>query len=216
MSWTSKESKMGLYVNSFHLGSFQQRRDRPESELEKFFAIQRSRQMDNRPSTGVVSAEVTRILQIQTFSAPMKRRKVQAQSSSGTLKSNNFHTQTSGGSSLRPGQAKSRAATRRPARRRGLLARTFLPSTLSGDRVRFAYTVAVFGDALQLAVGLFGSSLPNEAAVVPAVLVALLLIPALGFHILLLPTLILELIPSVNTLPAFTACVALVVALRKK
>jgi hypothetical protein len=146
----------------------------------------------------------------------MKRRKVQAQGHAGALKPGNSHRMTN--TAVRIGHP--RLPRTKPAGRRGKLANIFFPSTLSPDRVRFAYAVAVLGDVVQLAIGLFDSYFPADMvgmlAVLPAAVVALLLIPALGFHVLLLPTVVLEMVPKVNTLPAFTACVALVVALRKK
>jgi hypothetical protein len=38
----------------------------------------------------------------------------------------------------------------------------------------------------------------------------------LGFHVLLLPTFALELVPLVQDLPTWTACVAAVIVLRKR
>jgi hypothetical protein len=38
----------------------------------------------------------------------------------------------------------------------------------------------------------------------------------LGFHVLLLPTFVIELIPVIEDFPTWTACVAAVVALRKR
>ena len=38
----------------------------------------------------------------------------------------------------------------------------------------------------------------------------------IGFHPLLLPTFFVEFVPGVDMLPTWTACVALVVSLRKK
>ena len=38
----------------------------------------------------------------------------------------------------------------------------------------------------------------------------------IGFHPLLLPTLVLELVPVADLLPTWTGCVALVLALRKR
>ncbi len=39
---------------------------------------------------------------------------------------------------------------------------------------------------------------------------------ALGFHWLLLPTFALELVPALDDLPTWTACVIAVIALRKR
>ena len=44
----------------------------------------------------------------------------------------------------------------------------------------------------------------------------LLTMRILGFHILLLPTFVVELVPLVDDFPTWTACVAAVIALRKR
>ena len=47
--------------------------------------------------------------------------------------------------------------------------------------------------------------------------VAMILISwAIGFHILLLPTFVIELIPVLEDLPTWTACTVAVIALRKR
>jgi hypothetical protein len=81
------------------------------------------------------------------------------------------------------------------------------------NRIRAAYGVAVATDVLQLALGPLGWILADEILDV----IAMILISRLiGFHPLLLPTFVLELLPVADLLPTWTGCVALVVMLRKK
>lgn len=84
---------------------------------------------------------------------------------------------------------------------------------LTPRRVRLAYLCAVATDALQLLLGPIGWTFADEALDIVA---ALLLSRFLGFHPLLLPTFALEFLPVADMLPTWTACVALVVALRKR
>ena len=76
-----------------------------------------------------------------------------------------------------------------------------------------AITVAVTADALQIAL------LPVAWTFVPEFIdiVAMgLTIWLLGFHVLLLPTFIVEFIPLVDMLPTWTGCVVAVLALRNR
>jgi len=84
---------------------------------------------------------------------------------------------------------------------------------LTRSRVNAAYAVAIATDLLQFALGPVGWIFVDEILDVVA-LVAITKL--LGFHPLLLPTFILELVPIVDVLPTWTGCVALVVAMRKK
>jgi hypothetical protein len=84
---------------------------------------------------------------------------------------------------------------------------------LTPQRVRPAFAMAIAVDALQLLLGPLGWTLIDEILdVVAAVVLSLLL----GFHPLLLPTLVIEVIPIVDMLPTWTGCVAAVVALRRR
>jgi hypothetical protein len=85
--------------------------------------------------------------------------------------------------------------------------------TLTRPRIRAAYGVAVATDLLQFALGPLGWAFADEILDVLALIVTTRL---LGFHPLLLPTFVVELFPIIDVLPTWTACVALVVALRKK
>jgi hypothetical protein len=84
---------------------------------------------------------------------------------------------------------------------------------ITRPRVRAAYGVAIAADALQLALGPFGWTFADEIIDIVAMIV---LVRLIGFHPLLLPTFILELVPVADLLPTWTGCVALVTALRKK
>ena len=90
------------------------------------------------------------------------------------------------------------------------------PPRLTAKRIVLAFAVALTADAVQLAMVPLGTLavVPHEAIDVVAMALTCWL---LGFHILLLPTFILELVPVVGGLsPTWTACVAAVVALRRK
>ena len=89
----------------------------------------------------------------------------------------------------------------------------FQPPVLTRNRVRLAYAVAITADALQILLGPVGWAFADEIIDVAAMFLTW---RAIGFHPLLLPTFALEFIPLVDMLPTWTACVALVVSLRKK
>src|SRR5262245_20251075 len=84
---------------------------------------------------------------------------------------------------------------------------------LTPSRVRAAYAVAIATDVLQFALGPLGWTFFDEVFDVIALVATTAL---LGFHPLLLPTFILEVVPVVDMLPTWTGCVALVVALRRR
>jgi hypothetical protein len=86
------------------------------------------------------------------------------------------------------------------------------PPILTRSRIWTAYGVAVATDALQFVLGPFGWAGTDE---VLDVIASLLVWRLLGFHPLLLPTFVLEFIPFTDMLPTWTACVALVVGLRR-
>jgi hypothetical protein len=89
----------------------------------------------------------------------------------------------------------------------------FEAPALTRTRVRSAYAVAVAADALQLALGPLGWMFADEVIDCVAAAATWRL---LGFHPLLLPTFVVELLPVADLLPTWTGCVALVVALRKR
>jgi hypothetical protein len=84
---------------------------------------------------------------------------------------------------------------------------------LTRRRIFFAIAVAIAADGLQFATGPFGWVGGDQ---IIDVIAMVLTVWALGFHLLLLPTLIIELIPGVGELPTWTACVIAVIALRKR
>jgi len=84
---------------------------------------------------------------------------------------------------------------------------------LSRSRIRSAYAVAVATDILQFLLGPLGWAFSDEILDIVALVVTTRL---LGFHPLLLPTFVLELVPVADMLPTWTACVALVIAMQKK
>lgn len=89
----------------------------------------------------------------------------------------------------------------------------FRQPRLTRARVRLAYAVAVTVDVLQFALGPLGWAFADEILDVAAMLLVWRLI---GFHPLLLPTFVLEVLPIADVLPVWTGCVALVVALRRR
>ena len=92
-------------------------------------------------------------------------------------------------------------------------ARLFQIPPLTPRRVRLAYAVALATDVLQFLLGPVGWLFADQVLDVVA---AILTWRILGFHLLLLPTVALELFPATDMLPTWTGCVAVVVALRRK
>jgi hypothetical protein len=84
---------------------------------------------------------------------------------------------------------------------------------LTPTRVRLAYAVGVTTDVLQFVLGPFGWAGADEILDVVAALVMWRL---LGFHLLLLPTFVIEFLPVTDFLPTWTGCAAAVIALRKR
>jgi hypothetical protein len=84
---------------------------------------------------------------------------------------------------------------------------------LTRPRILSAYAVAAVTDIVQLLLGPAGWTAADEILDVVAMLVISRLI---GFHALLLPTLVLELLPLADLLPTWTGAVALVIALRRR
>jgi hypothetical protein len=90
----------------------------------------------------------------------------------------------------------------------------FATPVLTPKRIWFAFAVAVVTDTLQLVLGPLGWVFLVDEALDGLAMV--LTSAALGFHLLLLPTFIIELLPVADALPTWTACTAAVVALRKR
>jgi hypothetical protein len=91
------------------------------------------------------------------------------------------------------------------------LNRMFRAPKLTRTRMILALAVAVIADGLQF---IFGPVPFVDQAI--DVLAFGLTAWAVGFHLLLLPTFIVELIPVADMLPTWTACVIAVIALRKR
>jgi hypothetical protein len=89
----------------------------------------------------------------------------------------------------------------------------FSTPVLTRHHVQLAYAIAVTTDALQLLLGPVGWAFADEILDVAAMILTW---RAIGFHPLLLPTFVIELLPVTDLLPTWTGCVALVVALRKR
>ena len=89
----------------------------------------------------------------------------------------------------------------------------FRVQQLTRMRIILAFVVAVVADGLQFllnGVGWFG--LDQAIDCVAMILVSWLI----GFHILLLPTFVVELVPVLEDLPTWTVCTAAVITLRKR
>jgi hypothetical protein len=93
------------------------------------------------------------------------------------------------------------------------LLQVFEPPCLTPSRARLAYAIAVTIDVAQFLLGPLGWVGADEILDGVAMVLTWRLI---GFHPLLLPTFVLELVPFTDMLPTWTGCVALVVALRKR
>ena len=89
----------------------------------------------------------------------------------------------------------------------------FATPVLTRTRIRSAYAVGAITDGLQLLLGPVGWTFADEVLDVVAMIAISRLI---GFHPLLLPTFVLELVPIADLLPSWTASVALVLTLRKR
>jgi TM2 domain-containing membrane protein YozV len=83
---------------------------------------------------------------------------------------------------------------------------------LSRTRMVLALALAIAADGLQFCLGFAGWAFIDQAIdCVAMVLVSWVI----GFHILLLPTFVVELVPVLEDLPTWTACTVTVIALRK-
>lgn len=89
----------------------------------------------------------------------------------------------------------------------------FRAPRLTRTRVVLSLAVAVVADGLQVLLGPLGWAFIDQAIDVVAMLLTMWI---LGFHILLLPTFVVELIPVADMLPTWTGCTAAVIALRKR
>jgi len=88
----------------------------------------------------------------------------------------------------------------------------FRVPTLTKSRIRLAYAAAIAADAAQFLIGPLGWIGTVQVIDVATMMLTWRLI---GFHVLLLPTFLLELLPVAGMLPTWTGCVAVVIGLRK-
>ena len=95
----------------------------------------------------------------------------------------------------------------------GKLNSAFRVPTLTRLRIFLALAVAVIADALQFILLPFAWTFAESAVDVVAMVLATWI---LGFHLLLLPTFVVELVPIADALPTWTACTLAVIALRKR
>jgi len=84
---------------------------------------------------------------------------------------------------------------------------------LTYPRMAFALVVAVVMDAIQIGLGPLGVVFIDEIGDFFAMALISL---AIGFHPLLLPTFLIELVPLVDMLPTWTGCTMAVLLLRKR
>lgn len=81
------------------------------------------------------------------------------------------------------------------------------------NRKALALTVALVTDALQFGLGPLGWAFIDQGLDTVAMVLTTWI---LGFHLLLLPTFVVKLVPIADELPTWTACVIAVIALRKR
>lgn len=84
---------------------------------------------------------------------------------------------------------------------------------LTRTRIVVAVAAAAAADGLQFLLGPLGWAFIDQAIDLVAMGLTMWI---LGFHILLLPTFVVELVPVLEDLPTWTACVIAVIALRKR
>ena len=84
---------------------------------------------------------------------------------------------------------------------------------LTRGRIVGAITIAVVADFLQIVLLPVAWTFAQQVIDVVAMV---LVMCTIGFHLLLLPTFLIEFIPGVDMLPTWTGCVIAVLALRKR
>jgi len=84
---------------------------------------------------------------------------------------------------------------------------------MTRTKVVVALVAAVAADLLAIVLGPLGWTFADEVIDVAMMAVAS---ATLGFHWLFLPTFVLELVPIVDALPTWTACVIAVIAMRRR
>jgi hypothetical protein len=89
----------------------------------------------------------------------------------------------------------------------------WLRPELTRWRVALALLIAISADAIQIFLGPLGWPFADEFIDVVTMVATSLLV---GFHVLLLPTFVIEFIPVVGMLPTWTGCMVAVVAMRRR
>jgi len=89
----------------------------------------------------------------------------------------------------------------------------FRAPVVTGLRIFLAVSVALIADGLQIILLPFAWTFIEDAIDVVAMVLTTWI---LGFHLLLLPTFVIELVPYVDAIPTWTACTIAVIALRKR
>ncbi len=89
----------------------------------------------------------------------------------------------------------------------------FSPAEITRKRMWFAFVVAGVTDTVQLLLGPLGWVLVDDLLDVGAMV---LISASIGFHMLLLPTFVIEMLPLADMLPTWTGCTAAVVFMRRK
>ena len=89
----------------------------------------------------------------------------------------------------------------------------FSRPALNRKRMWFALAVALITDITQFGLGPLGWLFVDQGM---DVLAMLLISWAIGFHMLLLPTFVLEFLPGPDMLPTWTGCTLAVIMLRKR
>jgi len=89
----------------------------------------------------------------------------------------------------------------------------FRAPPLTRLRMVLALGIAVAADGLQLLLGPLGWAFIDQAIDCMAMI---LVSWVLGFHVLFLPTFVVELVPILEDLPTWSACTVAVIALRKR
>ena len=85
------------------------------------------------------------------------------------------------------------------------------PARVTRKRLAVALIAAVAADGLQVLL----QAVPLAPQLIDVV-ATLVVTMAIGFHVLLLPTFVIELVPLVDDFPTWTGCVLAVIALRKR
>ena len=93
------------------------------------------------------------------------------------------------------------------------LSRILQVPRLTPARIISGLVVAIAADGVQLLLGPLGWAFGDQIIDVVAMLLTVWLI---GFHWLLLPSFVLELVPVADEFPTWTACVIAVIVVRKR